>query len=334
MDWLQELCGLDIPHQFASLSASNLLRWLCDELSLPVPRPFAGNIVVGDLTTAAYLLVAHIDEASFAVTDVHDYTARLFPLHRYVGSDGQVVKLVGIRSDCVKELGEYPLTVDGGSLTCHVRGGIQLGDRAVYCEPAVVAGSLLTAKAIDDRAGAVTALKSASELMQRGVAVAVVLTDGEQHVPEGYFSRNFPHILGALRPDCTIVFLDGIIHDNTDNAMMNPPAGASVVAHSGFGLGYSVPPLLFAHLRDDVVPAACSAGIDVAVSPDYRSRGDDWGMVTNPAGHDHAGFFVCFNAVGATTARRTINIQSVENSVAFTVFAVSALSKHDWRDHA
>ncbi|SNQ49738.1 conserved hypothetical protein [Frankia canadensis] len=44
-----------------------------------------------------------------------------------------------------------------------------------------------------------------------------------------------------------------------------------------------MPPRLFARLRDDVIPGARSKGIDVLVSAAYHSRGDDWGMVTNPS---------------------------------------------------
>ncbi|MFE3697188.1 hypothetical protein ACFXO7_04880, partial [Nocardia tengchongensis] len=188
-------------------------------------------------------------------------------------------------------------------------------------------GHRFSSAAIDDRAGAVIALTAAARLHRAGVAVAVALSDGEQNTPDGYFSRTFPHVLQQLHPQARIIFVDGIFdNDLRRGGFHAPPATALVVPHSGDGSGYSVPPQVFAWLRDEAVPQARAEGIDVQVTSARHSRGDDWGMVTNPtSGADRTAIFVSFGGEGHSPSNRNIDLRCLQNCVDFIAYCAPLL---------
>ncbi|WP_441248231.1 hypothetical protein [Kitasatospora sp. McL0602] len=330
LETLLEFLKHDVPQQFAPSVLLDTVARTCARLGLPAPVIEAGNIVVGDLPAAGFVLSAHLDEASFSVTGVHDSVVTLSACHRFdvAAHDGDAeplrVSFLGIRDGEVRALGSAPLQTSSGGLSCAYAGDIRLGDRAVYTQQIGVSDHLLSAKAIDDRLGAVIALYAAARIDNAATPVALVFSDGEQNRPDGYFSRTFPQILGKLRPDATVVFVDGIFQDGLERERLDgPQPGVLVVPHSADGMGYTVPPKLFAALRDDIIPAAVATGIDVRVSGAYHSRGDDWGMVTNPtSGVEREAFFVSFGGWGQSPAGRVVDTRSLGACVAFIAFAV------------
>jgi hypothetical protein len=324
---LINLLELDIPSQFVPLAAFPPVGLACADLGLPGPVLVAGNIVVGDLGSARYVLSAHLDQASFQVISAEQNLVRLAACHRYAGAEGPVVvRFTGVRHRAVVRLGERELVAADGGFSCDLS-GILLGDRAVYRQDLSVRGTAVSASAIDDRAGAVIALTAASVLRTRGLPVAVVLSDGEQNLPTGYFSRTFPQILGRLAPVGTIVFVDGIFDGLKREGRTGPEPGALIVPHTADGAGYTVPPALFARLRDEIVPAATARGIDVRISAAYHSRGDDWGLVTNPvSGGDHDAFFVSFGGGGSSPARRTLDTRCLDACLDFLIEAITRLA--------
>ncbi|WP_157227368.1 hypothetical protein [Nocardia asiatica] len=323
------LLRADAPSQFVQLALAAQIRKICAQLGLPLPVKRAGNLVVGELETARFVLSAHLDEASFTVLGVSDDLTWLAPLHRMDLDRMPAVRLVGIRDDVLWMGSGSTLFRADGRLFGRFGTDVRLGDRAVYDTQISADGRWLSGKAVDDRAGAVVALFAAAELSKRGISAAVVLSDGEQNVPDGYFSRTFPHVLGLLRDDCMIVFIDGIFEDGLRRAgLAGPQPGALVVPHTADGRGYSVPPLLFARLRDDIVPSARAHGIDVRLTDAYHSRGDDWGMVCNPvSGVDHQAFFVSFGGAGVTAQSRTIDTLGLAHCSLFVIEAVSRIAE-------
>jgi hypothetical protein len=330
--FLETLVAVDAPQQFVCDVLAEPVARECRRLALPGPRCVAGNLVIGDLGGAEFVLVAHLDEASFSVTGVDGVEVTVAACHRLSPEETAIdVRFLGVRDGAVRSLGDAVVVSSDGRLRAECGVGqedIRLGDRAVYGTAPVVTTDDLTAKAIDDRAGSVIALHAAAELIRYEVPVAVVLSDGEQNVPDGYFSRTFPHILGMVRPSCRLVFIGGVWEDGLSReGLAEPPVEALVVPHSADGRGYTVPPRLFALLRDELVPAARAEGTDVRVSGAYHSRGDDWGLVTNPtAGANLEAFFVSFSGMGRTPARRTITVACLANCRRFVVSALKSMA--------
>ena len=331
---LRELLACDAPQQFVPYTLRPTIDSICGKLDLPAPQLIAGNLVIGDLDHAEYVLSAHLDEASFSVTTVGDgpqitQSVTLAACHRLPpGFDHAEITLLGIRNAVPVALGHSRIRACADNvLTIDTVADVRLGDRAVYRRPATVEANLVTAKAIDDRVGAVIALHAAHRLARDGIAAAVVLSDGEQNRPESYFSRTFPHLLRRIPAEATIMFVDGIFdHARTRDGIDLPHPGALVVPHSGDGAGYTVDPNMFALLRDMLIPEAVAAGIDVRASGAYHSRGDDWGMLTNPCGIAHQAIFVSVGGRGSTPAERTIDMSSLEECIEFIVFTAQRLS--------
>lgn len=328
---LVPLLRADAPSQFVELALGAQIEEICRQLGLPGPKTLAGNIVVGELETARFVLSAHLDEASFVVLDISGDSTWLAPLHRMDPAHTPAVRLVGIRDGLLWAGPGSVLSEADGRLVGRFGTDVRLGDRAVYDTAASADGRWLSGKAIDDRAGSVVALLAAADLTARGISTAVVLSDGEQNVPDGYFSRTFPHILGRLRDDSLIIFIDGIFGDGLCRAgLAGPQPAALVVPHTADGRGYCVPPRLFARLRDDVVPKARARGIDVRLTGAYHSRGDDWGMVCNPvSGVDRKAFFVSFGGGGTTAQSRTIDSFGLVHCCLFVVEAATQLAESD-----
>ncbi|WP_439681548.1 hypothetical protein [Embleya sp. MST-111070] len=331
LDTLMHLLNHDVPHQFVPIILTETVTDTCAALRLPTPTLLGGNLVIGDLTRAAFVLSAHLDEASFNVTDVSDHAIGLFPCHRMPPRpDTLDLTFVGVRDGHPTRLGSATGTIaHPHRVNALPIDDIRLGDRAVYRHTTTLTGTLLTAKALDDRVGAAVALHAASTLHDRGIPVAVVLSDGEQHCPDGYFSRTFPRVLNSLAPTATLIFVDGVFpqaHERDDHSAPRP--GAIVVPHSGDGRGHTVPPLLFARLRDDIIPGAQDADIDVHVSQLPHSRGDDWGLVTNPtAAHDHPAFFVSFVGAGTHPAKRVLDTRCLDHCTNALVHCVQNLTR-------
>lgn len=323
---LYKLLDLKIPQQFLGLSALDCLQKECKNLGLPEPRMFAGNIVIGELSDARILLSAHMDEASFNVSNIEGSLVTLAPCHRYIENNDKIdIDLIGIRNKTVTNLGTFKLESNSaGRLSCLAQ-EIRLGDRAVYSGKPLIEGNILSCRALDDRAGAAIALHALSSLHHQGVKVALILSDEEQNLPDGYFSRTFPHALNHLSKECIILFIDGIFLPCAPNKTESLNQ-ALLVPHSGNGKGYTVPPLLFSKLRDDIIPVAQSVGIETDICELYHSRGDDWGMVTNPtAGHQFPAFFISFLGWGETPALRKISIKSLDNCIEMTKLSIMRL---------
>lgn len=83
---------------------------------------------------------------------------------------------------------------------------------------------------------------------------------------------------------------------------------------------------MFAWLRDEVVPPARAEGIDVQVTSARHSRGDDWGMVTDPtSGADWTAMFVSFGGEGETPANRILDLRCLEQCVDFIAYCAPLL---------
>jgi len=329
LESLVRMVAWDVPHQFVPDLLLPVLTDECARLRLPAPEPVAGNLVVGDLSSARFVLAAHLDEASFSVIEVYDGQAMLAPCHRFRTQEARLpLTFVGVRRGGPGSVAHGIAKVVGDSLRCSDAGDVRLGDRAVYRMQTVQNGRIISAKAIDDRAGAIAALHAMAALLELGVPCAVTLSDGEQNLPDGYFSRTFPQLLRKFHSSALVIFIDGIFGGRSGRStFLLPPSEALVVPHSGDGRGYTVPPRLFARLRDEVIPGARSKGIDVRASCAYHSRGDDWGMVTNPtSGVNHAGFFVSFGGTGDSPQIRDIDVRALQNCARFAAYAVKALS--------
>jgi hypothetical protein len=323
--YLKILMDADVPQQCAPFTGLPTIQEMAEQLGLPSPSLYAGNIVLGDLGTCDFLLTAHMDEVCFGFTKIDDGGGWISAYHNFVPSnEKQTLTIVGVRNKEIKVIGQGELIQRDNKLFCQTDSTLMLGDRAVYHYPAVIAGDLVTGKAIDDRAGVLTVLLAANELFEKGISVAVVLSDGEEQMPNGYFSRNFPQVLPLLKDSCKIVYVDGIYREGLEpDGFTGPPKSALVVPHSSHGKGYLVPPLTFARLRDEVIPGAQKQGIDVEVCSAYLGRGDEWGMVTNPTtGKDFECFFVSFGAWGSGhNTPNTVDVRCIENCIKFIAFA-------------
>lgn len=321
---LVELMGLDAPSQWVPKVCLPSIVRLAHNLRLPSPQLLAGNIVVGSLADADVVLSAHLDEASFVVSDVSADAAKLSELHRFDESMFPAeVRLIGMRGDKATALGTRSLHTLNIEKEDDL--DIRLGDRGVYGTGTASSSGSVSGKAIDDRAGAVCAMYGARRLLDLGINVCIVLSDGEQSLPDGYFSRTFPRVLGIIPEKALIVFVDGIFGDGLERGAHGEKAldSALVVPHSADGRGYSLNPTLWSRLRDRWIPEATSRGLRVLASGAYHSRGDDWGMVTNPYyPYEHQAFFVSFGGVGTTPAVRTINTSSLMACVDFIEFIV------------
>ncbi|MCU1644035.1 MAG: hypothetical protein JWN03_4310 [Nocardia sp.] len=327
-DDLIRLLAHRVPQQFVTSALTDDIATISARLGLPRPTMLAGNLIVGDLRTAAVLLSAHLDEASFSVTGVHQDRITLAACHRLPPQLTQSpITILGYREGAITVFGDADLACDEHGLHIAPMRGVLLGDRAVYSRRTTRVGHRFSSAAIDDRAGAVIALSAAARLHHAGVPTAVVLSDGEQNTPDGYFSRTFPHVLHQLHPRARIIFVDGIFHDDLRRGGFQvPPPGALIVPHSGDGTGYSVPPAVFAWLRDDAVPRARAEGIDVQITSARHSRGDDWGMVTNPtSGADRTAIFVSFGGFGDTPADRIIDLRCLQQCVDFITYCAPLL---------
>ncbi|WP_331757826.1 hypothetical protein OG225_41415 (plasmid) [Nocardia sp. NBC_01377] len=325
---LRRLLDHDAPHRFVPLVLLPPITDICRRLELPAPHVIGGNLVVGDLTEAQFVLSAHLDESSFTVVDVGPQHLHVAACHRLSPNfTHAAVSFLGIRDGAVTDLGNAEVKLRQARLVARTAADIRTGDRAVYHQPISVDGNQLSGTGIEDRTGAVIALHVARVLTAHGVPCAVVLSDGEQHLPEGYFSRTFPHILPRLSPQARIIFLDGIFDPAARDGLPRIHPGALVVAHTGDGAGYTVAPQTFAALRDELIPAATRAGIDVRVSSAYHSRGDDWGLVTNPtSGTDHDAMFVSFSGDGDTPTRRSIDLRALTACRDFAVYVALNLA--------
>lgn len=329
VEWIVEYVRIDAPQQYLHVTAIRAVRDLCHHLDLPAPNNVGGNAVIGDLSNARFVLSAHMDEASFNVISVEGNEVRLFACHRYVATEPPpALAIIGTRGGEVHRISVGEARCHDGCITVTNDGDIRLGDRAVYDYPPKVTGSYVAAKAIDDRVGAVVALHAMADLSAKEFPTAVVLSDGEQNVPEGYFSRTFPHVLSRMRSDATILFIDGMFQTSLEKAgYCSSPEEAFIVPHSGYGRGYTVPPLLFGELRDRIVPEARRQGIQVSVSSAYHGRGDDWGLVTNPtSGYERPAIFVSFGGWGRAPARRVVHTSSIENCRRMVVHTVESLA--------
>ncbi|KDA40406.1 hypothetical protein [Frankia sp. BMG5.23] len=211
LESLVRMVGWDVPHQFVPDMLLPVLTEECAALRLPAPEPLAGNLVVGDLPSARFVLAAHLDEASFNVIEVYDGHATLAPCHRFRTHEVRLpLTFVGVRRGQPETVAHGIAEVLGDSLRCSDVGDVRLGDRAVYRNPTAQNGRVISAKAIDDRAGAIAALHAMAALVELGVPCAVALSDGEQNLPDGYFSRTFPHLLRKFHRSALVIFIDGI----------------------------------------------------------------------------------------------------------------------------
>jgi hypothetical protein len=323
---VERLLAVSIPHQFVALTGLPLIEEICTELGLPAPALLAGNLVIGDIKRCEVLLTAHLDEVSFGIRRLASGGAWLAPYHQYdPPAKPQRLALVGVRGGAACVLGEGTLQLlDGGSF-CATSAELLIGDRATYLPcTSISKGAIHGANALDDRCGVAITLLAMQELHRQGAPVAAVITDGEEQIAAGYFSRNFPHILPSLKDGCTICFIDDIYEDALAEAgHTHPPDNALLVPHSGYGKGYVVPPLLLAQFRDEIVPVAQAQDIGVEWCSAYAGRGDDWGLVTNPVTDTTlSGFYVSYGAWGAIRdVQHTVRVSCLSNCVRFVTLA-------------
>jgi hypothetical protein len=335
---VERLLTVSVPHQFVALTGLPLIEEICAELDLPAPTVLAGNLVIGDLHRCDLVLTAHLDEVSFGIRRMVPGGARLAPYHTYEEpEEPQQLTLIGVRDGTAAILGQGTLQVIDGNSFCATSADLKVGDRATYqAHTSIVADTIHGANAIDDRCGVAIALLALRELHRQGTAVAAVLTDGEEQISAGYFSRNFPHVLPSLKDGCLICFIDGVYEDGLAEAgYTSPPENALLVPHSGYGKGYVVPPLLLAQLRDEIVPAAATEGVGVEWCSAYYGRGDDWGLATNPVtGTTLQGFFVSYGAWGAIRdVQHTVRLACLSNCIRFITLATGRLNRTAWRPH-
>ncbi len=169
-------------------------------------KPFAkvechnGGLIafLGDPKGTTVLLEAHIDEIGMLVTDIKDGFLAVAPAG---GIDprmlpGMRVKIHGksvvggvfcsTPPHLLKNGGETPtfdnLYIDTG-LGDKAKENIRLGDRVTFCTGfAELNGTLVTSKALDDRAGVAAVLYAAEKISREGTNknVVVLLSDGEE----------------------------------------------------------------------------------------------------------------------------------------------------------
>ncbi len=299
--WLKLLLESDIPFQFVPILGLPIIKKLCKEFNLPTPKIIAGNIVIGDIRSCNILLTSHLDELSFGFKHHDSDGGLLAPYHQYTSTKTKPqLIIIGVRNKKTSVIGKGVLIDKNGEPFCQTDSHIEIGDRAVYHYEVSISDNLIRGKALDDRTGVLISLLSLKNLLEKGLSVALVLTDGEEHIPTGYFSRYFPHILAYLKKGCEKCFIDGIYKEGLAPAGIKElPNFALVIPHSGYGKGYVVQPLTWGWLRDEMVPLAQENGINVKVCPAYYSRGDDWGLVTNPTTlNNFEGFFISYGAWG------------------------------------
>ncbi len=324
---LKILLETDIPFQFVSLLGLPAIQSLAHTLDLPKPTIVAGNIIIGDVSTCDVLLTSHLDELSFGFKYLAPGGGWLAPYHLYTPAKTKSeLTIIGIRDQTVKTVGKGMLLDKEGNPFCETSVHIEVGDRVVYHCPTIISENIISGKAIDDRVGVLISLFSLKELLNKGFNVALVLTDGEEHIPSGYFSRYFPHVLAYLKKNCEICFIDGIYKEGLFTAGITElPDYAITFPHSSYGKGYIVPPKTWGWLRDEIVPEAQKMGIKVQICPVYYSRGDDWGLVTNPLTPNNIeGFFVSYGAWGdrGYEPPLSFDINSINNCVHFATFVI------------
>ena len=324
---LKLLLETDIPFQFVTVTGFPVIQKLCNELGLPEPKIIAGNIVIGDIGSCDLLLTSHLDELSFGFKKLDAAGGWLAPYHSYTPTKTKSeLTILGIRNKKISAVGRGVLIDKDSSVYCETDVHLEVGDRVVYHCPVTISGNLIRGKAIDDRTGVLICLLSLKNLLEKRLSVALVLTDGEEHIPEGYFSRYFPHVLSYLKGGCEVCFVDGLYKEGLiPVGIKELPSCALVIPHSSYGKGYIVPPLTWGWLRDEMVPQAKEEGIDVQICEAYYSRGDDWGLVTNPTTRNNIeGFFISYGAWGdrGYEPPLTVNLKSVDNCVKFTTFVV------------
>lgn len=316
------LMEADIPYQFVPLTGLPIIQRFCQDLNIPQPSMLAGNIVIGNLAKCSLLLTAHLDEVSFGFREIDSKGGLLAPYHKFsLGELPMSLTIVGIRSEMVEEIGSGKLVKKDGIPYCESVAKIKPGDRVVYHCKSKIVDDVVSGKAIDDRVGVLIVLMAAKNLLATGNNVAVVLSDGEEQIPDGYFSRSFPQVLHFLNDKCRIVFVDGIYRNGLEpTGYTGAPEEALIIPHSSFGKGSVVSPAVFSWLRDEIIPEAGKQKIKVKISSAYRSRGDEWGLITNPVfGHEFESFFVDFGAWGelGQEVPVAVNIQAVKNCTNF-----------------
>jgi hypothetical protein len=205
---VERLLAVSIPHQFVALTGLPLIEKICAELGLPPPALLAGNLVIGDHRRCEVLLTAHLDEVSFGIRRLVPKGAWLAPYHQFdPPAEPQRLRLVGVRDGAACVLGEGTLQLRDASSFCATNAALMVGDRATYLPcTSMREGTIHGTNALDDRCGVAITLLAMQELHRHGAPVAAVLTDGEEQIAAGYFSRNFPHILPSLKEGCAICF--------------------------------------------------------------------------------------------------------------------------------
>lgn len=332
--YLTLLLEANIPYQFVPLTGFPLIQRFCQELKLPKPKLLAGNIIIGNLDSCDFLLTAHLDEVSFGFKNLENKGSWLTPYHDYLPSKKtNKLTILGVRNNKIENVGKGNLVIRKGRPFCMTNAPLMIGDRAVYFYLTRQSKNTILGKAIDDRVGVLIALLAVKNALENGFSVAVVLSDGEEGVPGGYFSKNFAHILPKLKNDCWICFIDGIFQKGLKPAGYSSlPKNALITSHSSDGRGYIVPPKMFAWLRDEMIPKAQKRGIGVELCTAYRSRGDEWGMITNPViGKVFRSFFVDFGTWGGFKHHvpLTVNLDSIKNCVSFILLVVEDRFKQD-----
>lgn len=327
---LVTLLETDIPYQFVPFTGLPVIQQLCLELDTPQPTLLAGNIVVGNLTKCSLLLTAHLDEVSFGFREIDSKGGLLAPYHKFsLVKSSQPLTIVGIRAGKVEKIGTGKLIQKDRMPYCKSESKIEYGDRVVYQFKSKVTDTTVSGKAIDDRVGVLITLLAAKSLIAKKINVAVVLSDGEEQIPDGYFSRSFPQVLRFLNEQCRIIFVDGIYRNGLELAGYAGPAKeALIIPHSSYGKGHVVSPHTFAWLRDEIIPKAQKMNIEVEICNAYRGRGDEWGMITNPVfGHEFESLFVDFGAWGepGQEVPAVVNIEAIKNCTNFISFLGGSL---------
>lgn len=325
--YLALLLEADIPYQFVPYTGLSVINKLCQKFDLPAPKLIGGNIVFGNLSSCDFLLSAHLDETAFGIKKITNNGAWLAPYHKYIPvKEERQVSILGIRNNTVVQLGKGKLINEKEGPYCQTKAKLLLGDRMVYRFETQIVDNLVTGKAIDDRVGVLITLLALREL--KGKNISVVLSDGETGIPEGYFARNFPHVLRYLKKNCTICFVDGLYRNDLEPLGYNKaPKNILIPHHSSFGKGLVVSPVMFSWLRDEAIPDAKKCGIEVELCEAYRSRGDEWGMITNPvSGNDFAAIIVDWGAWGgaAQEVPLTVDVDCVKNAVSFIKKIISS----------
>jgi len=317
---LVSLCSVDIPTGTVVYLGKNLISGLTKKFDLPSPKLLGGNLIIGDITKAKYVLTAHLDEISFGITSVNNEKIIVAPYHSFEGHFALKIKevtIIGVRNSKLQEIGKGALEQIEQKIFLKTDAAIKIGDRLVYRFKPVIEKDWLAAKALDDRVGALTALLSASLLKKLNISNVVILSDGEECNPNGYFSRNFPFALRHAPDNCVVAFIDGAYKpDLIKSGEKSLPTSSFIPAHTSDGKGLIVEPLLFGYLRDKIIPYCSKQGFPAKVETSYRSRGDEWGMVMDPA-HSASkyGFLADFGCWEEKVHNKLIQIVSPESII-------------------